>query len=544
VEVSGSGIDPAAFLGRRGVPERESCVLRYVLQRQAERVPENTFVVFEDGSSWTFRETLERTRRAAAGLFRQGVRQGDRVLSWLPNGPEALLVWFGSNWLGAVYAPINTSYRGPLLQHVVLKSRARVLVADAKLLERLSEIDLGKLETLIVCGHSTRETRLRQVPQSALQEFDDEVVPAQPIEPWDIQQIIYTSGTTGPSKGVLVSYLHQATSALAALEGRIHPGMRYMINLPLFHAGGTIMVHGMLLVGQSIAVVQSFRTETFWSSVRDTGTTCCTLLGAMATFLMNRSADQEDTGHPLKWIYMIPLLESSRSFSERFGVTVYTLFNMTETSCPIISEANTHAVGSCGRLREGVQARLVDENDFEVEDGVAGELVLRTDQPWTLTNGYDDEIEATARAWRNGWFHTGDALRRDAQGNYYFVDRMKDAIRRRGENISSFEIETVMLSHPQVLEVAVIGVPSEYSENDVMAFVVPKSEAEMDFVALIEFLRDRMAHFMVPRYIRLIDQLPKTPTNKVQKHLLRATGVDELTWDREAAGVALKKERF
>lgn len=537
-------IDPTEFLAKRGAPQRESCVLRYVLERNAQEAPEQVYVVFENGDTWTYRQTLEYTRRAAAGLHRLGVRQGDRVLSWLPSGPEALLVWFGANWIGAIYAPINTSYRAALLQHVVAKSRAKIMVAEGKLIGRLGEIELGALETLVANGPETIHGKLRRFDLSQLREYDEDVSPEQPIEPWHTQQIIYTSGTTGPSKGVLVSYLHHAHSALSCFEGRVHPGMRYLTNLPLFHAGGTIVVYGMLLLGQSFSLVQSFKTETFWPLVRSTRTTACTLLGVMATFLLKQPPSGDDRDNPLQWIYMLPLLESAKEFADRFGVTIYTLFNMTETSCPIISEANCMVMGSCGKVRRGVEARIVDENDFEVPDGTVGELVIRTDQPWALNHGYDGEPEATANAWRNGWFHTGDGLRRDAQGNYYFVDRLKDAIRRRGENISSFEIESVIVTHPDVLEAAAVGVPSEYSENEVLAFVVPVQGATIDCVELTEFLRDRMAHFMVPRYIRVLDQLPKTPTAKIQKHVLRAQGVDSQTWDREAAGISLKREKF
>jgi carnitine-CoA ligase len=536
--------DPAEFLIGRSSPSRENCVLRYALINYAERQPGKIFAVFEDGNTWTYEETLSRTKRAASALFRLGIRQGDLVLSWLPNSPEALLVWFASNWLGAVYTPINISYRGPLLEHVIAKSQARVMVVEEALVERLQEIDCGRLETIVIIGQATAPRGLQQLEGSILNEADEETFLDRPIEPWDTCQIIYTSGTTGPSKGVLISYLHLASSALSAFAGRVHPNIRYMVNLPLFHAGGTIGSYAMLLLGGSISLVQSFKTETFWPAVRTTETTCCTLLGVMATFLMKEPEKSDDQENPLKWVYMIPLLESSDLFSQRFKVTVYTMFNMTEVSCPLISEANPEVKGACGKVRTGVEIRLVDENDFEVPEGTVGEMVVRTDRPWSLNHGYLGEPEATAKAWRNGWYHTGDGFRCDTEGNFFFVDRMKDTIRRRGENISSFEVEVVITAHPEVLETAVVGVPSEFSENEVLAFVVPVPGANLNFIKLIEFLRERMAHFMVPRYIRLIDQLPKTPTNKIQKHLLRKTGVDDQTWDRESAGIRLKKERF
>jgi crotonobetaine/carnitine-CoA ligase len=195
-------------------------------------------------------------------------------------------------------------------------------------------------------------------------------------------------------------------------------------------------------------------------------------------------------------------------------------------------------------VRAGIEARIVDGNDCEVPIGVSGELVLRSDTPWTMSHGYHRNPEATARAWRNGWFHTGDAFRRDAEGNFFFVDRVKDAIRRRGENISSFEVEAALLADPAVLEAAAVGVPSDVGEEEVLAVVVPKLGQRIDPVALISGLAGRLPHFMVPRYVRTVDALPKTPTAKVQKHALRAEGLTTQTWDREAAGLRLRRERL
>jgi crotonobetaine/carnitine-CoA ligase len=217
---------------------------------------------------------------------------------------------------------------------------------------------------------------------------------------------------------------------------------------------------------------------------------------------------------------------------------------MTEISTPLVSEANPAKAGSCGRPRPGVELRLVDEHDCEVAPGSVGELLVRTDAPWALNSGYYKNPEATAAAWRNGWFHTGDAFRKDADGTYFFVDRIKDAIRRRGENISSFEVETEIAAHPLVNEVAVIPVPSELSEDEIMCVIAPAPGRTIDAKELIEFLVPRLPHFMVPRYVRIVDSLPKTPTQKNQKHLLRTEGVTADTWDREKAGIKIGRQRL
>ncbi len=316
------------------------------------------------------------------------------------------------------------------------------------------------------------------------------------------------------------------------------------MNLPLFHAGGTGAIYRMLVKGASIALVEAFDTNSFWDVTRRTQSTCLTLLGAMVPFLLKAPPTSRDRDHPLKKVVLVPLSDASDVFAERFGVDVYTTFNMTETSWPLVSERNPQVRGTCGRPRDGIDARIVDDNDCEVAPGVVGELIVRSDIPWSMNHGYHNNPEATARAWRNGWFHTGDAFRRDVDGNFFFVDRLKDAIRRRGENISSFEVEAEVNAHPAVREAAAVGVPSEFGEDDVLAVVAPVAGKTIDPAELLQFLVPRMAHFMVPRYVRILPELPKTPTQKVQKNLLRDAGVTADTWDREAAGIRVRRERL
>ncbi|NIH82755.1 AMP-binding protein [Amycolatopsis viridis] len=514
------------------VPEPEQCVLGPLLHRHARERGDAVHAVFQDGSRWTYAETWRAANAVARQLAALGVQPGDRVLSWLPNGPDALRVWYGANLLGAIYMPLNPAYRGGLLQHAIRLSGARVMVAHPDLVPRLATLEGGQLDHV--------------VPLTKKDWTDDgpDVVPVETVQPWDPYAIILTSGTTGPSKGVVCSYAHVATTAAAAFDERFGSEDRYMINLPLFHAGGTIGCYAALLKGASIAVVDRFDTGRFWDLVRTTGTTHVTLLGVMATFLAKQPPAPGDRDHPLRHVFMVPLNDDVAGFAARFGVRVTALFNMTETSIPIISEDDPTTPATCGRVRRGVQARLVDEFDREVPDGTVGELVLRTDRPWAMNSGYWGMPEATARAWRNGWFHTGDAFRRSPDGEYFFVDRVKDAIRRRGENISSFDVEAEILAHPAVREAAVVAVPSPHGEDDVLAVVAPVDGATVDPAELLAFLSDRMAHFMVPRYIRVLDELPKTPTSKIEKHRLRSAGVTTDTWDREAVGLRVKQERI
>ncbi|SEG25454.1 crotonobetaine/carnitine-CoA ligase [Thermomonospora echinospora] len=537
------------------VPEAEDCVVGELLARRAAEHPDRVYAVFEDGTRWTYAETLAEAERVAAGLHGLGVRPGDMVVSWLPNGPDALRAWFGVNLLGGTLVPLNTAYRGGLLEHAIRLSGARVAVVHAELAGRLDDIDTGALERVVVLGEGgTRPGRRVAAPGQEApgpQVLGPEVLatpapgfrPEAPPRPWDPYAVILTSGTTGPSKGVLCSYVQLAACARAAFGGCFGEADRYMVNLPLFHAGGTIGTYAALLLGGGISLVSAFDTESFWPAVRATGTTHVTLLGVMATFLSKRPASHHDRAHPLRHVFMIPLIEDSVAFAERFGVDVVAMFNMTEVSIPIISGPDPGVPGTSGRLRPGVEARIVDRHDRVLPDGEVGELVLRTDQPWAMNSGYLGMPEATARAWRNGWFHTGDAFR-TVDGEFFFVDRMGDTIRRRGENISSAEVEAELLAHPSVREAAVVAVPSPYGEDDVLAVVAPVEGATIDPAELLRFLIPRMAHFMVPRYVRVVDALPHTPTNKVEKHRLRSEGVTVDTADRERLGVVVRRDRI
>ncbi|TXL71834.1 ATP-dependent acyl-CoA ligase [Vineibacter terrae] len=527
------------------VPAPEDCVLRPLLERRAAATPDKVFIRFADGSTWTYRQTLEIARRTASGLRALGVRQGEHVLSWLPNGPDAIRVWFGLNMLGAVYVPINLAYRGRLLAHVVENSDAALIVAHAELFVRLADIDRAKLKRAVILGGDAPAVPgIEAHPAAALAPDAADLPPTErPIAPWDTQTIIYTSGTTGPSKGVLSSYLQLYSMGTSSFHF-LGADDRYMVNLPLFHVGGTAPVYAMLVLGGSLAIVDAFDTGSFWRVIRETRTTTVVLLGVMAPFLVKQAPGPQDRDHSLRTAIMVPLCEDTAAFSERFGCDIYTVFNMTEVSAPLVSDRNPAALGSCGRPRDGVEVRIVDENDCEVAPGDTGELVVRTDRPWAMNHGYYKNPEATARAWRNGWFHTGDAFRVDANGDYFFVDRMKDAIRRRGENISSFEVETEVCAHPAVKEAAAVAVASEFAEDEVLVAVSLAEGASLDPAELVRFLIPRMAHFMVPRYVRIVPELPKTPTQKVQKHMLRSDGITPDTFDREKAGIRVRREKI
>ena len=528
-------------------PRREDCVLKAILDDRDARCPDRRVALFEDGTEWTYAQCRTVVRRQAAALQRLGVRPGDRVVAWLPNGRHLLTAWFAINYLGAIFVPLNTAYRGATLAHVLNASRARLVLAHAALIPRLHGLELTNVAGVVAIGGRGEELPvvdgLATAPESVLDADDGLLDDSARPEPWDIQSIIYTSGTTGPSKGVLSPYLQMFTAA-TVVYGYLRDGEGVLVNLPLFHIGGVSSITIALIRSGSFHLVDGFDTAQFWNQVRrGRCATTSGLIGIMGAFLARTPAAADDRDNPLRCLTMFPVNEQTVRLGERFGFDYVTGFNMTELSAPLVTDLNSRVFGGCGQVRSGVECRLVDEHDHEVAAGAAGELIVRSDQPWVFNAGYDGLPEATATAWRNGWYHTGDVFRRDADGNYFFVDRVKDSIRRRGENISSVEVEAAVRAHPDVEEAIAVGIAVE-SEEEVMAVIVPKDGVSLDPRALIDFLVPRLPYFAVPRFVRIVAEIPKTETNKQRKFPFREAGVTADTWDREAAGMRLKRERL
>lgn len=530
------------------IPARELCVLRYMLEGWAARRPEAPFVRFWPGESWSYAETLARVQRRAAALRQAGVGQGDHVLCWMGNGPDLLTSWFAINYLGAVYIPVNTAARGRPLEHILDNADARLMIAEPELIERLRDLAPGKLEHILLTGPAESPASLSTVTVAPLR--DAEVHPTEellalqrPIEPWDTQAIMYTSGTTGASKGVVSSYVQLYTMGPDAFDC-ISQDDCCMIAGPIFHCGSTLYVYAMLAIGGRIAMIREFKTSSFWDAVRETESSLVLLLGVMASFLLKQQPTPRDRDHPLRKVFIVPFGEDAPLFRDRFGVELYTVYNMTEIASPISAgpiRAGDDVLGLAGRPRPWFELRVADAQDQEVARGEVGELLVRSHRPWALMKGYYRNAEATVDAMRNGWFHTGDAFRQAEDGRFFFVDRLKDVIRRRGENISSFELEGEVLAHPAVREAVAVAVPSEHSEDEVLVVVTPVAGAQVDPRELVLFLAERLPRFMVPRYVRVTVELPKTASGKLQKHVLRSEGITEDTWDREAEGLRLNR---
>lgn len=502
-------------------PTADRVVTRAILERHAEESPDALCVLGPDGETWTWMQALDAAYRSAAALAARGISRGDHVLLFLPNGLDWLRAWWGISALGAVMVTVNTAYIGETLRHVCAEAGASVIVTDADLAGRLADVgsDLD-----IVFPAELREGS-RTPPR-----LDP------PLSPWDVHAVNFTSGTTGPAKGVLTPYLATYMGGVNAMgeAGGLTADDRWLVDTPLFHVSGQMTALVCLSAGASMAVRDKFAGSSYWEVVAETGATHALLVGTMASFLLSRQPRPAERGHQLRTVVLAPMVDDPAAFRTRFGVAeLCSVYGQTEISSPLLVPPGGEIVaGSVGRPRPGVQLRIVDEHDLPVPVGEVGELVIRTDRPWELNVGYFRRPEATVAAWRNGWFHTGDAFRCDDQDNYFYIDRTRDTLRRRGENVSSFQVENEVLAHPDVLEAACVGVPAELGEDEVKVFVIPVESSRIDPEQLIEFLTPRLPQFMIPRFVEVVDELPKTQTLRIRKFELRERESTEKTWDR------------
>jgi crotonobetaine/carnitine-CoA ligase len=528
-------------------------VLPCLVASRADSSPTRTYLRHVTGDSQTYRQCHEAGLRWASVLRRLGVEEGDRVLSMLPPSFAAINAWIGASWLGAWEVPISTDYRGSLLRFIVENSGVNVAVVQDRLLGRFLELTadgaVGDLKTIVVVGsHTGGDTG----PAPGLEILDAELLlrDAAPVDVGglrvpttsDVASIIYTSGTTGPSKGVIVTWRQLAGTCCGGTppDDYGEDDIRYA-PFPMCHVLGKVAVLGSAINNSSMVIRDAFSTTYFWEDIAKFRCTTTGFTAAVANFLYRQPSHPGDAETPLRNIVSAPLIPEIDDFCRRFGVRVYTTYNMTELSGPIVSEWNPTNLRSCGRVRPGYLARVVDEHDVDVAPGTAGELIVQSSDRDALMRGYFGMPEETAQAWRGGWFHTGDAFRYDGEGNFYFIDRQKDSIRRRGENISSLEVESEVNAYPSVLESAAIPVPSEWGEDEVMVVVVPRPDMVLDPAALTEFLIGRCPRFMIPRYVDVVTELPKTPVGKIRKSALRDQGVTTHTWDRDAAGIVVPR---
>ncbi|CAM5601438.1 amino acid adenylation domain-containing protein [Aquamicrobium terrae] len=510
------------------------CTVVHVLRDQLSKDPDRIWIVTE-GDRHSVADMDRRSSTLAGSLSELGVSAGDTVLVMLPNCIEFIDCWLALAKLRAIQVPVNTAYFGAMLEHLVRDSGATRIVVHENYLEAVAEM-FGKvgsqLDTLIVVGEdvSAAPADVRLIGYESLLDGTaawDEAGPAYN----SVASIMYTSGTTGASKGVMVTHAHSYQYAAGGNSLQLGPGDVYYAPLPLFHVAGQWAVIYNCLIREATAVLKAkFSIKDFWSDVERFGVTTTFMLGAMGSMLFRTTPGQKRTS--LAKVLMSPLIPEYREFCEKFGVQVCTSYASTEVNGVIATGFSPPNAATCGKVRsERFEVQLVDEFDEEVAVGEVGELVVRPKLPWIVMVGYWNRPAETQAAWRNLWLHSGDLFRRDENDYYYFVDRLKDSIRRRGENISSVEVENAINSIPEVLESAVVPVPSELTEQEVLACIVFRPDQSLTLDALHERIAALLPKFMVPRYLTIIEAVPKTPTGKPQKFKLRDEIQPKQLWD-------------
>lgn len=527
----------------REQPTLEQLVLGDVLRKRAKTHRSMTFLKFREGNL-TYGEVAAMSNRVAQGLASWGIQPGQHVAVMLPNCPEFLYSIFALSFLGSVAVPINTEYKGEALRHVLTTSHSTVLVIDASYVDRVLPLadQLPQLNRIIVRSAGDQHVALDCFKSpvglwsNLLGAGTDRLNASVSFS--DPQAIMFTSGTTGRSKGVIVPHALALTCAIDSLRFLDRWDKTVYCPLPLFHAAGLWDgVLSAMLAGQAIAIVDRFSASRFWDDVRRFKAQVALSVFSIIPILLNQPPSDKDKDHPLEMFYM-GKSQMDQNLYKRFGVHAVETYTSTEIGIGTASPYGEWRPGSCGIAHaERFDVAVVDEWDRMVDPGVPGELVVRPKQPFTITPGYYNNSEATAQKFRNLWFHTGDRVWVDDQGYFYFVDRMADAIRRRGENISSFDIESEVNQHPDVMECAAFGVPSDLGEEDVKLAVVRRSQSQLDAPELLAYCQEVLPRFMVPRYIEFYDALPRTPTDKVAKYQLRRAGqqgITDCTWDREA----------
>jgi carnitine-CoA ligase len=496
------------------------------------------------GGERSYAEQQGAVARAAGALAAAGVGPGDRVVYVAGNRIELLDAFLACGWLGAVLVPVNVASRGPQLRHVLANADPLLLVAEPAQLEHLRAVDpeLAALER-VWCLDEAAGGELYGRPVEPAPGPGEPVEP-HPVRPGDTLAILYTSGTTGPSKGVECP--HCQFYWWAILTGRyleIGADDTLYSVLPMFHTNALNAYWQALLAGATYAFGRRFSASRFWDEVRAADATVTFLLGSMVRILLKAPPGPADRDHRLRTaLSPATSADALEAFADRFGVArLVDGWASTETNYAFSNYNGPHVPSCMGRPVPEFECRVVDGDDEEVPPGVTGELVLRPREPFSIATGYFRMPERTVEAWRNLWFHTGDRVVRDADGVFRFVDRLKDSIRRRGENISSVEVEDVLHGHPDVVAAAVVPVPSELGEEEVMAFVVVRERAQPDPAALVRYCESRLAYFAIPRFLEFTAELPLTESGKVRKVVLRERGVGPATWDRERAGIDVRR---
>ena len=514
----------------------------HALKRWAEEDPGRIALEHVDGEFITYGELDRQARTWAQAFGRLGIGPGTHVATFLPNQFDSYRVLLALSWLRAVEVPVNAAYTGRILEYALTQADAQVLVTAGDLTALVVSLTsrLPKLEAVVVLDRPASA-----VDAEGVRVFDRETLLHQAEaatdlpgpDCWDVAALLYTSGTTGPSKAVRMPWgaIYQNWSWVP--EDAFGPGEGLHCAFPLFHNSGRSGFNGVLARGGRFVMREKFSATNVWDEVRRTNCVALALVGPLTALLYSAPPRVDDHDNPVRSVILGPMIPEMRAFEDRFGVRVCVAYGQTEIGCPLTSGWDHGPPSSCGKRRNSYpwpEVRVVDEYDNPLGPDRPGELVVRARAPWGLNLGYYNMDAETVSAWRNGWFHTGDVFTYDVEGNFYFVDRLKDTIRRRGENISSFEVEQHVLEHPAVLECAAVGIRSPLGDEEILVAVITGQGARLEPAALIDFLAGTMPAFMLPRYVEVLPNLPRSETTgRVRKQDLRERGLTDATWDRE-----------
>lgn len=521
------------------------------LSRQIAKAPNNPFLDFS-GDIYSYGDIDILTNRFANTLLDMDIKAGDTVVTMLDNNVDAVILWISLNKIGAVSVPLNTALRGEFLRHQICDAGASLIVCESDYTDRIVDIadDLPKV-TLLLHRDALEKSYTSKFKIAPLDEYrgKNETAIDYTPKPDELAALIYTSGTTGPSKGCMISYNYMMHLAYSKLL--FNPASSEDVTftpLPLFHLNAVATgVCTTAIVGGKIAFAKRFSVSNFWPEIERTGATIVSILGSIGTLLANAKANpaMERCYGQLHTVRGNPFSpEIQQKWKDRFGSKrVGSMdFGLSEAAIVTgISGDEPFAPGSSGKRIDAFDVRIFDENDNEVPAGVSGEIVIRPRRPNIMFQGYWKRPEATQKVMRNMWFHTGDIGKFDENGYFYFVDRMKDYLRRRGENISSFEMETTFSAHPDIENVAVHAVFSPAGEDDVKVTAILKPDVKLTEKQLCEWCLDKVPYFAVPRFIEFRETMPTNPQGRVLKYILREEGKTPTTWDFETSDVKIVK---
>jgi crotonobetaine/carnitine-CoA ligase len=501
-----------------------------VLDHRAEQYPDRVMMSI-DGVDVTFDQMRRRSCAAALVLRDLGVGPGESVALFAATTPEWVYFWLGAGRIGAVAAAVNTANKGDFLLHALRLAGAKVVVSDAERQSRVAEVidQLPAMAGIVLQRNSLDDGA------AAVAEHVGDVR--------DIGSLFFTSGTTGPSKAVATTWHYLfTTAATAAAAWEFSPGEALWTAMPLFHLSAAPAVLAPMLVGGTTVLASGFHPASVWEEVRACGAVGFVGAGAMVSMLLHQPPDPRDAELPLRFISAAPIAaEVYRDIEKRYNCRIVTMYGMTEAfPIAVKAVAEDGVPGTSGRPNPNFDLQIIDSDGVPLPDGATGEIACRPRYPHVMSEGY---LNASGQGLvpHPEWFRTGDLGVLDSDQNLTYVDRVKDSLRRRGENVSSVEVETVVTRHPAVLEAAVVGVPSDLGEDDILLFVTVEPGCALDYSELLDFCGARMPYFSVPRYVEIVNEMPKTVIGRVRKDVLRAQGVGTAAWDREAHGYIVSR---